>query len=347
MAKNKKKKATMLSYIGFVIFIIIIYMAFSKAGLVKKDLNSKVFVIDKGQGLSEIGDNLEDQGVIKNDKIFELTAFLKNVKNKFLPGEYELKSGMSLNDLIKTLTSPSKAKEVEVTILEGANNLEIANKLEDHNLLSKEDFFNGLKEMSQDEQIFNKYEFLTPLTIKNDKREIFQGFLFPDTYNFYKKANARHIIEKMLNNFLKKVYIPLKKEIEINNHSFYDVLTLSSIIEKEMNQDRERRLAADVFWDRLKINWALQSDATINYILNTKKLQPSFKDTRTPSPYNTYTNPGLPPGPINNPSFSSIKATLDPIENDYCCFLVTPDGENLFSKTIEEHNRKKAKYWGD
>ena len=345
--KKAKSKKSLLGYIGFVVIVFIIYIAFSNTNLVNKDLHSKIFVINKGQSLDEISDNLEKKGVIKNDKLFQLTAFFKNVKNKFLPGEYELKSGMSLDELIKTLTSPQKAKEVKVTFLEGTTNIDIAKKLEKKNLLTQKEFFNGLEKLQNDKDFLNQYKFLDQRTFKNDKKEILQGFLFPDTYRFYKKASFKHIIEKMLDNFSNKIYLPLQTQIRSNKHSFYEVLTLASIVEKEMDKDRDKRLAADVFWSRLKINWALQSDATINYILNTKKLQPTFKDTRVSSPYNTYTNPGLPPGPINNPSFSSVRASLDPIENDYCCFLVTPDGENLFSKTIEEHNRKKAKYWGD
>ncbi len=254
---------------------------------------------------------------------------------------------MGINDLIKALTSPPKADEEKVIILEGATNIDIALKLEESGVLTKEEFFNGLEKLKNNQEILNKYEFIDPRTFNHGQKEILQGYLFPDSYRFYKETDFDHIIIKMLDNFNNKVYKPLKEKINSNDHSFYEVLTLSSIVEKEMNEDRNRRLAADVFWNRLEINLALQSDATVNYILNTKKLQPTFKDTRTSSPYNTYMNPGLPPGPINSPSYSSIDATLDPIENDYYYFLVTPDGENLFSKTFEEHNAKKRQYWGD
>ncbi len=347
MSKNKKSKKTMLGYISFVVLIIIIYIALGGSNLVNKELSSKIFVINKGQGLNEISENLEKQGIIKNDELFQVFAFFKNVRSNFLPGKHEIKKGMNLSELIKTLTSAPKIQEKQITILEGTTNIDIASKLEKNNLLTKEEFFNKLEKLKNNQEFLNKYEFINSKTFNQDKEETLQGFLYPDTYRFYKEADFNHIITKILDNFNKKVYQILKPQINSSQHSFYDVLTLASIVEKEMDKDRDRRLAADVFWGRLKINWALQSDATINYILNTKKLQPTFKDTRTPSPYNTYMNPGLPPGPINNPSFSSIRATLDPIENDYCCFLVTPEGENLFSKTIEEHNRKKQKYWGD
>src|SRR6056297_2824916 len=186
MSKNKKSKKTMLGYISFVVLIIIIYIALGGSNLVNKDLSSKIFVINKGQGLDEISENLEKQGVIKNDKLFQIFAFFKNVRSDFLPGEHEIKKDMNLSELIKTLTSAPKMQEKQITILEGTTNIDIASKLEKNNLLTREEFFNKLEKLKNNQEFLNKYEFINSKTFNQDKKEILQGFLFPDTYRFYK-----------------------------------------------------------------------------------------------------------------------------------------------------------------
>ncbi|MDA2922078.1 endolytic transglycosylase MltG [Patescibacteria group bacterium AH-259-L07] len=340
-----KKKGIFLGYIIFVFIIIFLYFSFQDSGVVEEETGKTIFSIKKGQGVKEISEKLEQQGTISNSKLFQLYAFLSNARTKFLPGEYRLPSEISFKKLVKTLTSQPSAPEATVTIVEGLTNSEIAKVLEENEIVTQQAFFTALDELSHDREFIASYEFLTDkvLDVPIDEAR-FQGYLFPDTYRFYQETTAEAVIRKMVKTFDEKLNTDIRAKIKELDKSIHEVITLTSIVEKEANLDQDRRLIADVFWDRLSINWALQSDATVNYILNTSKLQPTFEDTRTPSPYNTYLHPGLPPGPINNPSLSAIEATVDPIENDYCCFLVTPDGVNIFSKTIEEHNQNKAKY---
>ena len=251
---------------------------------------------------------------------------------------------MGFKDLVRALISQPLAQEREITFIEGWTNKEIEEFLIKQEIISKEEFFLGLNTISQDQEILDEYEFLAEAVEKSFKEAMLQGFLFPDTYRFYKETTAEAIIKKMLNNFDEKLGSELRQKAEQAGRNVFEIVTMASLIEKEAALDQDRRLIADIFWKRLKVGWALESCATINYILGAPKARLSFEDTRIPSPYNTYINAGLPPGPINSPSLSSIKAALSPLENDYCCFLSTDEGEMLFSQTVEEHNRNKSIY---
>ena len=148
----------------------------------------------------------------------------------------------------------------------------------------------------------------------------------------------------MRDNFDKKVDDSLRAEIERQGKTLGEIVTMASILEKEVPTYYEKRIVSGVFWKRLGINYPLQSCATIAYALGKRKWRYSIEDTKTNSPYNTYQNTGLPPGPINNPGLWSTKAAVWPINTDYFYFLSTKDGRTIFSRTGEEHNANKARY---
>ncbi|MDD5625630.1 MAG: endolytic transglycosylase MltG [Patescibacteria group bacterium] len=336
-----EKKGIIIGYLVFVVLAIGLYFFFNHSSKpVVTENQVQTFIVEKGEGLNDIAAKLKDKGIISNVKLFELYAFLTNTRNKFLAGEYSLNKGMTLNDLIKSLTSQAVAQEKTVTIIEGLTNKEIGAVLEKAGLVSQTDFLAALEKMSQDQTLYSTYDFLASQPESNN----LEGYLFPDTYKFFKDTTSEAIIKKMLDNFGKKLDDQLRADIKKSNKIIFEIITMSSIVEKEAALDQDRRLVADIFWKRLKENWALESCATINYILGTPKVRLSFDDTRTPSPYNTYLHRGLPPGPINNPGLSSIRATIYPLDSDYCCFLSTSEGKIIFSQTIEEHNKNKAEY---
>lgn len=346
------KKGIILGYLIFAVLIIFIYFLFQgNPSAEKEEVETQIFAIEKGEGLKEIGDRLEKEGIIKSSKLFQVYAFLRNVRAKFLPGEFHLQPEMSFKELVKTLISRPLAPEKTITIVEGLTNKEIARLLQDEGLVSQEDFFIGLKEVSQNKELLEEYGFLTVLSPEGivfsqniDPGTELQGFLFPDTYRFYEQTTSQAVIKKMLENFSQKVDEQMLAKIKESGRTLYQVITLASIIEKEAALDQDRRLIADIFWKRLDAGWALESCATVNYILGDAKPRLSFEDTRIPSLYNTYLHSGLPPGPINNPGLLAIKAAIEPLKSDYCCFLTAPDGQTVFSRTIEEHNRNKDIY---
>jgi len=248
----------------------------------------------------------------------------------------------------------AKAEEITIRIIEGWDNKEIAEYLEKEGVVTAKDFLSSIKNYHT-----TKYSSFLPKEAEGN----LEGFLFPDTYRLFasiKKEDAKRasetIINKLLENFQNKLPKDAFTKARSLNMSLYEIITLASIIEKETgrnavsstqkaNLDKERKIITGIFYNRLKKGKALESDATINYITGKNTPAVSSKDLRINSPYNTYKYPGLPPGPISNPSLSSIQAALNPTNTDYFYFLhKQPSGEPVYSKTFKEHIQNKFKY---
>jgi UPF0755 protein len=171
-----------------------------------------------------------------------------------------------------------------------------------------------------------------------------EGFLFPDTYQISYSAGEKDIIRMMLANFDKKLTKDLREEIVRQNKTIFEIVTMASLLEKEVRTAEDKKLVAGVLWKRLKNRIPLQVDAAVSYITGKKTVKITKEDTQIDSPYNTYKYLGLPLGPISNPGLESIKASIYPKESRYWYYLSTPEGQTIFSRTLEEHNIAKAKY---
>lgn len=242
-----------------------------------------------------------------------------------------------------------QAEEVQVTTIEGWTLADIAQALDEKGLGEAKEFVDQLDKFD-----LQAYPLIQTNKPKNASLE---GFLFPDTYRFNKQSTPTMVAEKMLDNFVIRVdklgVSPETKEYAIAGYdrrmTFYEILIMASLIEKEsggegpMSLEEERALVSGVFYNRLNIGQALESDATVNYVTGKNSPGISAQDQQVNSPYNTYKYPGLPPGPICNPSLSSINAALHPRDTDYLYFFhKQPSGEAVFSKTFDEHRRQKS-----
>ena len=254
-----------------------------------------------------------------------------------------------------------KVEEVTLTTIEGWTVKDIAAEVEEKGLASKDAFLAAA----------TNFDFQSYTLINKPAKTSLEGYLFPDTYRIAKNSSIETIIGKMLDNFSARVktigvspskdnyVIPGYEELEIvggdnkPGMSLYDVIVMASVIEKEsggkgtsanasLSLEQERALVASVFYNRLAIGQALESDATVNYVTGKNTPAASAQDLEVNSRYNTYKYPGLPPGPICNPSLGSIRAALQPAESEYYYFLhKQPSGRVEFSKTFEEHVQKK------
>lgn len=302
----------------------------------------KEVVIEPGESLSEIADVLHERGLIRNETAFKAYVYLEGVAGKLQAGIYNLSTAMSIKDIVRVISRGQLlSNERTIKILEGWNNREIGDYLEKNEIVSRADFLaaagaTNSKELLPDEN----YDFLAD----KDSSVDLEGYLFPDTYRIYKNSQAKDIIKKMLNNFGKKVTLDLRQEIESQGKTIFEIVTMASILEKELTKYEDRQMGADLFYRRLEIGMPMQSDATVNYVTGKSERQPTYSDLETVSPYNTYLNKGLPPGPICNPSLSSIKAAIYPTPNEYFYYLNKKDGTTVWSKTGEEHAANKAKY---
>jgi UPF0755 protein len=295
------------------------------------DSTKSVFVITEGQGSGEVAKNLEKENLIKNRFIFVLYLNYKGVGDKVQAGEYEIARNLSMID-VASLVTTGKIVTNKITIPEGWTIEQIGDYLAKNTEVKKEDFLLATKK-SYD------YAFLAD----KPKDANLEGYLYPDTYMLSVNPTADEVVKKMLDNFDRKYTEEIRNKAKGSNMSTYEVVTLASIVEREVAKADDRKLVASVFLNRLNYDMPLESCATIQYILKVNKKQFTYEETRTPSPYNTYILKGLPEGPIGNPSIDSISAVLFPEKSNYYYFL-SAGGTTYFSKTIEEHNAKKVQY---
>ncbi len=307
----KKSLITILLFCLF-IFISVQGFYFSK----NPQGQEEFFLVKKGDSVFQIGQNLEERRFIKNKYLFNLYVLASGKQSKLQAGEYVLSSSMSISKISQKLISGNIAKEI-ITIPEGWNLRDIAWYFEN-------------KGMFQAEELYEMTEL--------------EGYLFPDTYEISRGASLEEIIKKMTDNFNKKLTPELREDIQKQEKTVSEIVIIASLLEKEIQTLEDKKMVAGVLLNRLQVGMPLQIDATITYITKKQTTNISKKDTQIDSPYNTYKYTGLPLGPICNPGTESIKAAIYPQPNSYWYYLSTPEGETIFSKTLEEHNIAKAKH---
>ena len=173
----------------------------------------------------------------------------------------------------------------------------------------------------------------------------YEGFLAPETYRFFKEASLLDVIKKLINQRDKEMDGTMWEDVNKSGHSFYEILTMASLLEEEVQHPEDKAKVADILWRRLAKNWALQLDSSVHYAVDkTGDVFTTSKERDIKSPWNTYKYPGLPLGPISNPGLDSIKAALYPEKNSYWYFLTGKDGTVYYAKTLEEHNLNKRKF---
>ena len=305
----------MKSYLILIILFLIIGFSYYTIFLPTNPSSEKevIFNIEKGEGLREIAYNLEKEGLIRWAPIFRIYVFTKGVSGKLQAGNYFLSSSMDIPEIAKKFVRGETAK-IKVTIPEG---------------------FTA-------EQIYQRT--INIVNVDLTRLKSFEGYLFPDTYEIAYDTQGEEIIKMMLDNFNKKVTPELKTEIERQGKTLEEIIIMASLIEKEVKTKEDKELVSGILWKRLKNKIPLQVDATISYITGKKTTEISIEETKIDSPYNTYKYRGLPLSPICNPGLESILAAIYPKNSEYWYYLSTPEGETIFSKTLEEHNIAKAEY---
>jgi UPF0755 protein len=336
-----------MRYIKYLIFLTLLSLAIY-GGYFLYTLNTpnsdsqaiKNFTIQPKWGSVMISQELDRAGLIKNWVVFELYVWYRGTSSQLQPGNYDLKMNLTAKELAQILTRGADAvvlKEISLTLIEGWNNNDYAEYLNKQGFGQPADFF----EIIQKKQSWwDNYDFLA----SRPKDRDLEGYLFPDTYRVYRNATIKDIVNKMLENFGRKLTPQLRAEIEKQGKTIHEILTLASIVEKEVPTPADRKTVAGIFYKRLENNIGLQSDATLNYITKKGTVQPSYEDTRVDNPYNTYKYRGLPPGPICHPGLDAIIAAIYPAPTDYLYFLTTPEGKVIYSRTYEEHLAAKRKY---
>ncbi len=344
-------KKVIFIIVGFALFLLV-YTKINKEAYVNViDANDNVkvdFVINKGGGSTAVGEGLEEAGLVKSKYYFWYYVWRTKTDTKLQAGTYSIAKNMTTPQMVELfINGKIKDERVKLTIPEGSSNDKIIELLKSKNqeLVSEFEKIIKCKCLNQTgcgcDQFSGKYKFLQNIPTNLDM----EGYLFPDTYFISKNETGATLVSKFLNNFKNKINSDIENVIQKQGNTLHDIMTLASIVEREAREDKDRPIVAGVFWNRLGVNMALESDATLAYILKTDKVKYYQNEIDTNSSYNTYKNPGLPPGPICNPGLESILATIHPIDTEYVFFLNDANtGETVFAKTFDEHKKNKIKH---
>ena len=285
--------------------------------------------------LNDVATKLKDIGMIEYRSVFKLYGKYSHAMDKIEPGTYTLSGTYDYRALVSGMRHYETLSDVvEVTIPEGYNLDQIFDLLEREGVCIKSDL-----ETIASEYEF-EYDFLADIPYGDHHR--LEGYLFPDTYQFYVGSDPVSAISKLLDNFEVKMNDELMQSVAESGYSLRDIVIIASLIEKEAKVSTDRELVASVIYNRLNSSSMsrLQIDATVVYAFYTmgeKKEALSYEDLELDSPYNTYKYEGLPPGPISNPGIAAIKAAINPANTNYYYYALKSDGSHYFSRTYEEH----------
>lgn len=289
--------------------------------------------------LNDVIDILYQNGVIEYPKVFRLYAQLKKDNGKFVAGDYTVSPVMNYDELLAEFKEKPKLGTVRITFPEGYTTDEIIDLMVSYGIGTREGYEDVIQNYDFD------YWFIDELEengISEDRFYRLDGYLFPDTYDFYNASSEATVINKMLRRFDQLFTDEHRRLCAEMGYSVDEILTIASLIEKEAGSAAEFFNVSSVFHNRLKAKSyfpRLESDATIVYAIQHETGErPQLKDTNYDSPYNTYLHEGLPPGPIANPSASAILAALSPAKTNYYYF-VSDGSKTYFSETKEQHNQ--------
>ena len=298
-----------------------------------KEDYTAVVEIKAGATLDDISKTLKDSGIITNEWLFKAYGGFSKAEEKIDPGRYELNANMDYLAIVRSMRANSQKREiVTITIPEGYELSQILALLASKNICSIEE----LKETARAYDF--EYSYIKELPKTENRLE---GYLFPDTYDFYVNERPSQALGKLISNFDKKFNADMRTRAEAIGMTMHEIVTLASLIEREAANDDESATVSSVIHNRLKSKDYpyLQIDATIQYILPERKENLSEADTEIDNPYNTYQYKGLPPGPIANPGSASLRAALYPENTNYYFYALDKDKTHKFSKTFDEHRK--------
>lgn len=330
-------------FLGLVLIFIIIGGIFigykSLISPVSNDTSLIEVDISDGSSLKSAARLLEEKNLIKNETAFLIYAKINSLEN-IKSGSYSLNKSQNVEEILQILNKGSKPIGIKITIPEGYEIRNIAEKLESAGIT---DFDSFISDTSNVDLYKSQYPYLNLPEVKS-----LEGFLFPDTYYISKEATNEQIIKMFLDRF-SEIYEEqqLESKIQKSGLNLNEFITLASIVEREAVKKEERPIIAGIFYNRLSIQMPLQSCATVQYILKERKPVLSIADTKIDSPYNTYLIKGLPPAPIASPGLDAILATSNPQQTKFLYFVAKGDGGHEFSETYEQHLQAKKKYLGE
>ncbi len=330
-----------------IFFAIFLYRMFFTTPL---DTNESIsFTIEQGESVAALATRLEEAGLIRSATWFSRYIQLKGIDTKIQAGTIAIEPPITFAHIADALLKQTAKQEKEITLLPGWDNRDIATYLSEQGLGTSDDILDYIGKSAVDyrKNGFNKQDFSDHAFIAAaPDYATLEGYLAPDTYRIFHDATLSEVIKKLLDERSTQLPIDLIAAINESGRTVHEVMIIASLLEREVRSPKDKALVADIFWRRLDTGWALQADSTVHYLTNKSgDVFTTASDRNVDSPWNTYKYPGLPLGPIANPSPESIQAAVFPEKNDYWYFLTTLDtGEVHYGKTLDEHNANVARY---
>ncbi len=348
MKKNKKLIVILSVIVGLILVGVITFMVLLSPVSKSKDIVE--FTVKKGEGKEKIVENLKDAKLIKSKYATFIYIVLSGKKN-LQAGSYEFSRNMSVEDIITSLSTGDvvnvKRDEVRITFKEGDTLKNFVTMVANETNIDYDEAIKKLSDKAFLKGLIADYWFLTDDILDEDIYFPLEGYLYPETYNFYKETSIEQVIRKVLNLTNERLE-SIKSKIENSKYNIHELLTIASIAEKEANSNSDRAMVTQVIYKRLGLNMALGMDVTSYYGVQKEMTETITQlDLNDKNPYNTRVTTfiGLPVGPICNPSLGSINAALEPADTDYLYFVADINtGKVYFAKTNEEFNALVKKY---
>lgn len=346
---NKQIRNTILIILGACVLIGLWYVRSEIHAPVTKEATAITFTIAPGESVSQIATRFEEEGIIRSAAFFKRYLSWENVDTKIQAGTFTVEAPITLARVVESLARARAGDEMTITILPGWGIREIASYLETEGIGTEEEVIRlAGRPAFQYSGIGDTLGIAGEYTVLQDKPPgiSYEGYFRPDTYRIFTDATVAEVLERLVRErnaqFTEQMYADIKKA----GRTVHEVMTVASIVEKEVRKTEDRKIVADLFWRRYDANWGLQADSTVHYIVGKDgSVFTTQADRETDSAWNTYKYAGLPPGPISNPSLDAILATIYPTKNSYNYFLTTLDtGEVKYARTLDEHNVNRSRY---
>jgi UPF0755 protein len=324
-----------LRLVGTIVAVLVLWFLFALFQPFHGDGSGRVEVtIPKGASVSEVGDLLSKKGVVDNSTFFQIRTTLAGKRSELYPGHFTLAEGMSYGAAIDALSQPPVKRTITVTIPEGYSRPQAAQLAEEV----------GLAGDYTKETVRSPY--LDPARYGGKNAPDLEGFLFPDTFEMKPGAPVADLVQLQLQDFKQRIKGVDMSYAKSKNLTVFDVLIIASLIEDEAGIPSQRKLVASVVYNRLRDGMTLGIDATIRFATGNYTQPLTESELAIDSPYNTRTNPGLPPGPINSPGLTAIEAAAHPAKSDFLFYVNKPEtcGELAFSKNEDEFESDVAAY---
>lgn len=306
-----------------------------------------VFEVQSGQSLSTVGENLKQENIIRSTQAFRFVANQENL-TAIKAGKFRIDKSWTNKEILEVLNNASLAipDQVRVTLPEGFWAKDIAQRMSENTNVSKEALLELWNNETYIRELMLRYDFLEESIFSEDARVYLEGYLFPETYDFFSETTAEAITTRLLDQ-TQRVINRNQALFDQSDMSIHEVFTLASIVQYEARSLQDMKMVSGVFHNRLNINMPLQASPTVCYSLyEFDSWLDCERQTQINSPYNTYVVLGLPPGPILNPSEMALIATLEPTQTSYMYFMadVYGDGTIYFAETLAEHEANVDKY---